>query len=644
MNLKINGLNVDDVNFSALGNVDDCFKASGLRSATAPVNSSMQLSFTYNKPTSSSAAWLDYYEIHCARNLSYNESFMPFMNLASSTSLVSEYQLSNLPSTAKVFEISDPLNVSFQNTYQSGANSVFRSSSNGKIKQYALSDGNYTTPFFEGEVANQNLHGTGVVQFIIVTEPNFMEASNKLANFHRNYDNMDVLVVTPQEIYNEFSSGSQDISAIRDFFRLVYYKNTNPVNRLKFAMFMGDASYDFKNKLENNTNFIPVYESDPKLGIPYSIDYYCSDDFYGYLDSLDGSWFNEQRLEISVNRLPVASATEAMQVVDKIINYKDIASLGEWRNFVSLCADDADEFWEQTFVEDFEEVSRFLDTTVKNINIRKVYLDAFKQENLGGSQRYPDAQAAIKKEFEQGTLIFNYVGHGGEEYLATEKVIDIPLITSMNNINNLPAFFTATCEFSRYDDAKRKSAGEYVITQNAGGAVAMFTTVRVVYAGANAALTNYFWTNCAFVKQGGKWPTLGDIYKKLKNWPGQNENDRKFTLFGDPALRLNYPEFIVKIDSINQASVNGQQDTIKALNKVTFKGHIEDLNGVKQTGFNGKILPIVYDKQSTFYTLSNDLLNGELPFKLYSNILYKGENSVNNGDYSFTFVVPRHKL
>ncbi len=639
--LKANANTTDIANMSSLFTPDACFVESGLRTIQVPNASILQLQFSYNKPISSSKAWLDFYEIHCARNLIYSESFMDFRNINSKSSSIAEYRLSNLPNSAQIFDVSDPLNPQLQNVFSLNSELLFRDQPQGKVKEYALTDGNYLSPVFEEQVANQDLHGLGNFQFVIISAPEFIDAANDLASWHRTRDNLEVLVVTPQQIYNEFSSGSQDISAIRDFLKLVYYKNTNPLNQLRYAMFMGDASYDYKNKLGFKSNFVPVYESDAKMNIPLYEDYYCSDDFFGYLDPLDGKWEDEQKLEIAVTRLPVASVAEANNMVEKIKHYKDKASLGAWRNAVTLVADDADAEWEKDFVLDFESISRNIDTSFKNLNVRKVYLDAFKQENLSGSQRYPEAQAAIKKEFEQGTLIFNYVGHGGEEYLATEKVIDIPLITSLKNANNLPVFFTATCEFSRYDDAKRKSAGEYVINQPNGGAVAMFTTVRIVYAGANAELTKYFWSNCAYIKQNGKWPTLGEVYKKLKNRGDQNSNDRRFTLFADPALVMDYPEQVIKIDSINNAGISSQSDTLKALSKVTFVGHVEDVFGAKQTGFNGSIFPIVYDKQSTFKTLSNDLPNEEIPFKLYSSVLYKGENSVVNGDYRFSFVVPK---
>lgn len=642
LSLSVNNTFADALNFGPpMGEEPPCFTENGIGNYTTNSNTNnFNLKFTYNTSISSAKAYFNYYEFHCARQLNFNEGFMPFRVAESSSANVAEYRLAGLPSGAIIYDVYDPLNIKIQATFQDNGATVFRNQVSGKINEYVLSDGSSNIPVFEGAVANQNLHGTPSAKFVIVSAPQFLEAANKLAEFHRTRDNMSVLVVTPQQIYNEFSSGAQDISAIRDYFKLLYYNNTNPDNQLKYSLLLGDASYDYLDKVKNNTNFVPTYEGDPYV-LGYD-NWYCSDDFYGFLDPTDGEWTNYQKLEIAISRLPVTSLEEANGVVNKIIKYKDQVSLGDWRNVVTFLADDIDLNWETQFVSDFEEIFAGLDSTVKNVNVRKVYLDAYKQQNLGGSQRYPEAQEAIKKEFEKGTLIFNYMGHGGDEYIASEKVIDIPLVNSMTNLNNLPAFFTASCTIGKYDDVSHKSGGEYFITNPNGGAIAMFTTVRIVYVDGNADITKYFWSNCAFVKIGGKWPTLGDIYKKLKNRGSSfQSNDRKFTLFADPALTLNYPEHIIKIDSLNSKTTANTTDTLKALSKVTFKGHIEDITGTPLTNFNGLLYPTIYDKKSNFFTLGNNTDNVREPFTLYNNILYKGEASIASGRFSFSFVVPK---
>ncbi|MES2616599.1 MAG: type IX secretion system sortase PorU [Bacteroidota bacterium] len=643
LSMFVNNSFARSLNFGPLDNPDDppCFMESGVATHSFILdNPQLSLSFSYNKPITSAKAWLDYYEIHSTRKLKFSEGFMPFSTVESATEMVSEYRLTDLPASFQIFDISDPLNVKLQNTFSDNGAVVFRDNSSNSLHEFALNDGNTFTPTFIGDVPNQNLHATGIVQYIIVSPPEFKDAANKLADYHRTNSNLQVLVTSPQEIYNEFSSGSQDISGIRDFFKHVYYSNTNPTNQLRYALLFGDASYDYKNKVKDNNNFVPTFESDPILNPDHGA-YYCSDDFFGFLDPGDGAWNDEQKLEIPVCRLPVATPTEAMDMVNKIFRYKEIATLGDWRNRVSFLADDVDDSWEGVFVNDFETVFKSLDSTYKNLNVTKIYLDAYPQQNLGGSQRYPDAQTAIKQDFNNGTLIFNYLGHGGEEYLASEKVLDIPLVKALTNINTMPAVFTGSCTISKYDDATHKSGGEYLINNPNGGAIAMFSTVRIVYVVENFEINEYFWNNCAFVKIGGEWPTLGQIYKKLKNRDKQRSNDRKFVLLADPALTLNYPENFAVIDSMNSRSVAGGADTIKALSKVIFKGHIEDISGNLMTGFNGSLFPTVFDKKATFYTLGNNIHNIKSPFQLYNNILYKGESSVDKGLFSFGFVVPK---
>ncbi len=645
MSLQLNGNLVTTMFFQDLVSKYECFTDGGIRSGSIATSSpDVQLRFTYNKPNSSSRAWLNYYELHGSRLLNKEENFMPFSNLIALQHGTVEYRMQNLTSNSVVFDVTNPVEPQIQSLFTDNGQSVFRDNNSFVLKEYVLFNGDFLKPEFVEEVPNQNLHGTGIVQYIIIAPDAFKDAAIKLADYHRLKSNLQVLVVSPQLIYNEFSSGSQDISAIRDFLKLIFEGNNNPVNQLKYVLLLGDASFDYKDRISGNTNFVPTYESEPKWNIPLSFNngYYCSDDFFGYLDSTDGLWINEQKLEVIVSRMPVSSPTEAMDMVDKVIHYKSDATLGNWRTNATLCSDDADAGWEVMFVNDFENISDFLDTTVKNLNVNKIYFDSYKQQNLSGSQRYPEVQDAIIKDFENGTLIFNYVGHGGEQYLASEKVIDIPLINGLKNINTLPVIFTATCEFSRFDDARRKSAGEYMYTNPQGGAIAMYTTTRLVYAGDNASLTNFFWTNCAYVKIGGKWPTLGEIHKKLKNRPNPSSNDRMFTLFGDPAITMNYPESIIVIDSVNGQSVVNSNDTMKALSKMNFAGHVEDVFGAPLNNFQGKINSVFFDKKSRFLTLANDNIPSTvLPFNLYSNVLFKGVNSINNGKFNIRFIVPK---
>jgi hypothetical protein len=284
------------------------------------------------------------------------------------------------------------------------------------------------------------------------------------------------------------------------------------------------------------------------------------------------------------------------------------------------------------------------DSLQDNYNIDKIYLDAYQQISTPGGERYPDATAALNHRMERGSLLVNYTGHGGELGWAHERFLEIHDINSWKNQCKLPLFFTATCEFSRWDDPDRTSAGELTFLNPNGGSIGLMSTTRVVYSGPNAILNNNFYNYTFSAMSNGKMPHLGDLHMLTKkSMPPSQINHRNFSLLSDPALSLNYPEYTVNTTEINGAPVNPlQPDTIHALSHVTVKGEIRDYNGNLASNFNGIIYPTVYDKPAYITTLSNDgAASPARTFPLQKNILFKGKASVTNGQFSFTFIVPK---
>jgi len=268
-----------------------------------------------------------------------------------------------------------------------------------------------------------------------------------------------------------------------------------------------------------------------------------------------------------------------------------------------------------------------------------VFFDAFKQESTPGGARYPDVNEAINEAVDKGSLIVNYTGHGGETGWGHERVLKVFDVNSWSNTTGFPLFVTATCEFSRFDDPGRTTAGELVLLNSSGG-IGLLTTVRLVFSSPNFTLNQTFY-NEVFTKTNNEYPTIGEIFMNVKNNASNvsNPNNRNFTLLGDPALRLAYPIHNVATTKINGVNVS-PNDTLKALSKVTIEGEVRDASGNKLTNFNGLIYPIVFDKPKQIVSLAND---GGTPFTfdLQTSKLFKGKVSVNNGDYSYTFVVPK---
>jgi hypothetical protein len=494
-----------------------------------------------------------------------------------------------------------------------------------------------------GVLPNQDLHSSPVAEMIIVTHPIFLSYAEKLAGIHSSGSGLISLVVTPEQIYNEFSGGIPDICAIRNFVRMKYIRQKGTQHPLKYLLLFGDGSYENKTKPPGNPDFIPTYQS-PNSNVVTSS--FTSDDFYGLLD--DGEGESEGTEDIGIGRLPVSDTAQAGVMISKIRKYLDPQYMGDWKNVVCLSADDEDG---NSHMHDSEGLAAILQDSVPFINTDKIYLDAFRQVTTANGQSYPDVNKAVSDRINSGCLIFNYIGHGNESGLAHERVVKTEDISSWRNNGRLPLFITATCEFSRFDDMDknpisgtmtgRTSAGEMVLLKKEGGGIALMSTTRLVYSAPNYTLNRNIIAAAFERDEAGNPLAFGDIIRIAKNRSGNGPNKRNFTLLGDPALKLAYAwHGDVITDSINGVPVSGNTDTLKALSVITIAGHIEDPEGNLKNSFNGMVSPIVFDKAGKIKTLAND--GGEvMEFDMRKNILFSGKTSSINGRFRFTFIVPR---
>ncbi len=612
------------------------FAQYGVGSFTTVSSSDLvNINVDYNKPTSGAIGWLDELEINARRNLVMHGDQLFFRDLQSvGVGNVSTFSMGSATGVSNVWDISDPLNVKEQQYVLSGTNASF-SIATDSLKNFVAFSTNYDTQVFGlGKVDNQNLHSILQADMVIVSHTDFLKHAQQLADFHTNQDGLNVIIITPQQIYNEFSSGSQDIVAIRDFVRMLYERAIVPADIPQYLMLIGDGSFDNKDRTVGNTNFIPTYQTPESFNVIGSL---VSDDYYGLLDQSEGTWTGaagSELLDIAIGRLPVKNQEEADNVVNKILNYNTSSSMNEWRNRINFIGDDEDNNIHMT---QSNSLALVVETGHKDYNINKVFFDAFKQEATPGGSRYEDVNKTITNVVNEGSLIVNYTGHGGEGGWAHERVLTIPEINEWTNTTGFPLFITATCEFSRFDDPHRTTAGELVLVGPTGG-IGLLTTVRLVFSGPNFSLNTTFY-NEVFTKVNGKYPTMGEVFMSVKNLHAVDPNNRNFTLLGDPALRLAYPVHEVLTKQINGVNVSAS-DTIKALSKVTVTGEVQDDAGNKLTTYNGVIYPTVFDKEKQIVTLQND---GGAPFNfnLQTSKLFKGKVSVVNGDFSYTFVVPK---
>jgi hypothetical protein len=598
-------------------------------------NQNITVDIQYNNSTSAAKGWLDYIEVNAVCMMTFQGGQMLFRDPHSiGENRISEFILGNTNGNVKIWETTDPLNVRQIKTTTSGNTEKFVLPT-PVLREFVafISGPNQYHPEMIGKVPNQDLHAARNIDYVIVTHPDFMDQANELANFHRSFSGLNVLVTTPENIYNEFSSGAQDITAIKDLMRMLYETADNG-HEPRYLLLFGDASYDYKDIQPENTNFVPTFESEESL---HHIGSYATDDFFGFLDPTEGTGSNEL-LDIGIGRFIVRTSDEAQMAVDKVKHYATSPlSMGDWRNMVTFVADDENG---NTHINQAEQLATFVDTAYPVYNIDKIYLDSYQQISTPGGQRYPEVNEAINTRIEKGTLIMNYTGHGGEVGWAHERILELSDINSWTNYNKLAVFVTATCEFTRYDDPGRISAGEYVFLNKKGGAISLFTTARATFGGSNLSLNKGFYKH-VFEKVNGEYNTMGDLIRLAKLESSSETNDKKFVLIGDPALKIAYPDYNIQTTTINQDIVSENADTLKALSYVTISGRIVDESDNPVTDYQGTLYSIVYDKESEVTTLGQD--DGSTPrtFKLRKNVIYKGKARVIDGEFTFSFVVPK---
>ena len=590
----------------------------------------INIQLDYHANASNSRLWLNYIRLNGHRELILDGDPLAF-RLPPSDSLqnIVEMQISGFENQL-IWDVSTPDDVKQQNYRLQSAKAKFKINTNTEKRWFAFDIDQSVKPDAIRLIENQNLHQLSQAEMLIITHPLFIKQADELAALHSEIDNMDVKVVDVMKIYNEFGGGNQDITAIRDFIRMVYTRNSES---LKYVLLFGDASYDYKNRLAANTNFVPTYQAQSSLIETQS---FVSDDYFGLMGVSEGGNMSGI-LDLGIGRFPVTNETDAATMVAKNKHYllKQIELTGSWRNNIGFVCDDGDN---NLHFDQAESLTRQIDTARATLNLSKIYQDAYPRATVAGGYRYPDASHAFIKQINDGALIINYTGHGGINGLSDEKLLTIPDINSLTNKNNMPFFITATCEFSRFDDPHFVSAGEQLLLNANGGGIGLMTTTRLAYAQSNFALNKKIYA-AMFNRSDLTFKRLGDIIRLSKN-PSSN-NFYNFVLLGNPALKLVYPEKNIITTLVNDMPVAGRDIMLHSMSQVSFEGEIIGDDGQIDTGFNGYLYPRLFDKKTTFHTLGNASNSQVVPFAYYDKVLVESKVSVKNGKFSFSLSLPR---
>lgn len=614
-------------------------------------NNGSTIRITYNKGTGSpSAAHLNYIRMQGKSRIGLptaGTAYQLFRSKEAESQIVT-YDIEKYSIQQQVWDVTSPADIRLQQLAESG--SSFTAQGKG-IREYALV--NLTSNNFKGvknlgNINNQDLHSLAPTDMVIVTAKAFRTQAERLADFRRSNDHLSVTVVTPEEIYNEFSSGRPDATAIRLFLKMFYDRG----DQLKYLLLFGDGNYNNR-RYANSAYYLPTYESESSLVETASC---VCDDYFGFLDDNEGGRTDSNGryiltydvLDIGIGRLPVHTTAEAEAVVQKIIGYSQNRNYGTWKNRLCFLSDDdkisanASDSPNAHMKHNDQLIESLTRAGHNEFVYKKIYLPSYAQTTSASSTDYPDAKKEFLETLQQGALLVNYAGHGSTSAITNENLMTTAIASSLN-MKYLPVWITATCDISRFDDDDT-SCGEALLLNPNGGAEALFTTTRVVYAQQNLKLNQAIINHIFSRKADGTRYRLGDVMKAAKVSLGSDYNKLNFCLLGDPSTTLAYPEQEMEITAINGISTIGS-DTIfslPALSRVTMRGRLLQ-NGTQltDTTFNGLIYPTVYDAADTLIADKGLYQEPVFSFTNRSKKVFSGRDLIHKGEFEFSFIMPQ---
>ncbi|MBP3228278.1 MAG: type IX secretion system sortase PorU, partial [Bacteroidaceae bacterium] len=510
-------------------------------------------------------------------------------------------------------------------------------------------DAQYAAPTSLGTVPNQDLHGDpSAYDMVIILAPSakLQEQAERIAALHTDSDGLRVKIVRADLLYNEFSSGTPDAAAYRRYVKMLYDRAATEADAPRYLLLFGDCFYDNRGvtpegaRLDRN-DFLLSFEpgmgavSDFSIGTLAS---YVTDDYFGLLDDGEGANITREKTDLAIGRIPTHDAATAARLVDKIVAYRQNATVGAWKNRLIFIGDDIDN---NLHMRGAESALKCAEAVAGEVVVKRIYPDATRRKTDATGFTYPEATARIRQEMERGALMFNYTGHGGPSQISHAHIAGYQ--DFVDYAGTRPALWAfASCEITPYDQ-QEDDLGRAALFSQQGGAVALMCSARSVYASYNSALNDAFCTNLFSTDATGRRYTIGEALWLCKNslvTTGRDatNNKLKYALLGDPALALAAPTATVVLDSINGQRLTATSfHTLRAGEVVRFSGHIEGASG-----FHGTVTATLFDRLETV-TCLNNAKTADTPYTYTERTaqLYEGSDSVRAGKFSVEVVIPR---
>lgn len=583
------------------------------------------------------------------RNLKLDDGLLSFYS-RSSYNMPCVYEIAGCSSTTEIWDVTDPAKP-IKVIYKLEGDKALFSPPSYEYREYmAFEPGKVKlTPKMESTmVQNQDIHSVETPDMVIISPKEYLSHAKRIAQMHSDRDNMDIYIVTPEALYNEFSSGSLDPTAFRKALKMWYDRNPE---KLKYVLLLGRATYDHRGITDaaksRNYPTIPAYQvegeslaSSTSSGLHTESQSYLTDDYIVML--------NDNRVtidlakaynNIAVGRMPFTSQSHATQMVDKLLKYVESPEYGNWRNHVLMIADngDAHDHLDQSI----ESYTRMMNNGGKPFHIERIFLGGETPVTNSTGIEYPAAKQQMMRAYDQGTGLVWYIGHANTREWTHENFFNYTDICNMSN-RLWPIFMTATCQFSRWDD-DAISGGEILWSHPESGSIAAITTTRSVSIANNNKITNPLAMYALSKDEKGKPRTLGDIVKRAKNTSDAGVTDRLFfQIMGDPAMRMPWATLNVEVEKLGDISLDTVSDSdvpvIKGGSRMKVSGIIKKGNNIAKD-FNGTLYLTLFDAERAIET-KDPLTETQEVYNNRTTRLYDGVIKVTSGRWETVVPVP----
>jgi len=626
-------------------------------------NDVITIGANFQNPASASRGWVNWIRIRADRALQATGNRLAFHPPEDGDGSLVRYRMTGFTAQPIVLDITDPAApVRLQVSEDGNAYTVTHSSAR---ERRFLAQSSPRRPPAGQSLSNQNIRNPSVFpDYVIITAEEFLDEAVRLAEYRRDRDGLTSVVVTQNQIFNEFNGGVPDFVALRDYVKHLYDRGAFAGQRQpQYLLLFGGTTYDYKGVIGSPPmrNYVFTYQSEESID---RVDSYGSDDFFAFMGDNEGLWPRSPTpnnpinlMDIGVGRLPIQSVEEARLLVDKIKAYEDPRNHGDWRSLFTFIADDhaaGSSNDRDLHILNADGTADVIDQDATGIRLEKIYQISYPVENTSAGPRVPQATRAMVDRINDGTLVFNFSGHGSEQFLTDQRLFTADDISRLSNRNRPSIMVTATCSFGRFDDTEDNSGAEKMMLHPEGGLIAALTTTRVVYTSPNPGILN-FGLNIALTREmtrrglDGRPQRLGDIFRRTKITPvGSEFNSRKFILLGDPAMRIGLPDSRMEITQINGEEI--RPDTLfelRALDRVTLSGHVSRPDGSVNTSFDGEANVRVYDAKRLVRYPDFDWLQSpgcyldDCGYFVQTDALFNGRVSVSGGQFQSEFIIPK---